>query len=256
MEEGRARLVHIARPYLDELAQAPILKLMIGKRLAEMCQLSSAEFASLQAVTAPVKVFETQVWGAEPEMQDWQNLHPSQQARPARREPFQRGGSAQRAGKGKNWWKAEEQRPRLKPAGQYDPVLRALELVLLRPSILLKQAPVELAWPNEGLPGVVRTVFAIVRQHPDWQATEILEQCRDLPNYHRLMQALNESRALFEKFDEDDLQVEVADSLLAATQNFSLGSTLSRKEELDFLNASRGLTEEESQEYLALLSRH
>ncbi|MGL6042235.1 MAG: DNA primase, partial [Deefgea sp.] len=52
MEEGRARLVHIARPYLEELKQAPILKLMIGKRLAEMCQLSSAEFASLQVVSA------------------------------------------------------------------------------------------------------------------------------------------------------------------------------------------------------------
>nr|WP_314899644.1 DNA primase [uncultured Deefgea sp.] len=253
MEEGRARLVHIARPYLDELTQAPILKLMIGKRLAEMCQLSSAEFASLQAVAPAPKVLEAPSdWGIEPEMADWQAPQQWQQAKSSRREPFSRGGGYKR-GKG---WKMEEPRPRLKPAGQYDPVSRALELVLFRPSLLLGQEPVELTWPVEGLHGLARAVFTIARQAPDLQGVELLARCRELPNYSRLSRFFSEQRALFEKFDEEDLQVEIANSLLAATQNFSLGSTLSRKEELDILSASRGLTDEESQEYLALLLRH
>ncbi|QZA78180.1 DNA primase [Deefgea tanakiae] len=255
MEEGRARLVHIARPYLDELTQAPILKLMIGKRLAEMCQLSSAEFASLQAVASAPKVLEAPSdWGVEPEMADWQVPQQWQQAKSTRREPFSRGGGYKR-GKGKGW-NMEEPRPRLKPAGQYDPVSRALELVLFRPSLLLGQEPVELTWPVEGLHGLARAVFTIARQAPDLQGVELLARCRELPNYSRLSRFFSEQRALFEKFDEEDLQVEIANSLLAATQNFSLGSTLSRKEELDILSASRGLTDEESQEYLALLLRH
>ncbi|MGL4994728.1 MAG: hypothetical protein ACRC6G_00980, partial [Deefgea sp.] len=253
MEEGRARLVHIARPYLDELTQAPILKLMIGKRLAEMCQLSSAEFASLQAVTAPPKV-QAESWMSEPEAQSWQGAPPWSQNKPARRDA-RAGGSFQRGWKGKGW-KAEEHRPRLRPAGQYDPVARALELVIFRPSILLGQEAVELAWPNQGLSGLARAVFTVARQFPDLQSTELLERCRELPVDHRLFQALSEPRALFEKFDEEELQIEIANSLSAATQKFSLGSTLSRKEELDFLNSSRGLTEGESQEYLALLMRH
>jgi DNA primase len=255
MEEGRARLVHIARPYLDELTQAPILKLMIGKRLAEMCQLSSAEFASLQAVAPAPKVLEIQSgWSAEPEMADWQAPQQWQQSKPARRsESFGRGGFQRGKGKG---WKMEEPRPRLKPAGRHDPVLRVLQLVLFRPSILIGQEPLEASWSTEGMAGVARSVLAIARQSSDLQGAELLERCRELPAYPRLVPILSESRALFEKFDEEELQVEIANSLLAATQNFSLGSTLSRKEELDILSASRGLTDEESQEYLALLLRH
>lgn len=254
MEEGRARLVHIARPYLDELTQAPILKLMIGKRLAEMCQLSSTEFASLQVVSAPQKVLEVQAeWGVGQDMQDWPSAQ-MQQARPVRREPFNRSGGYQR-GKGKGW-KTEEPRPRLKPAAQHDPVLRVLQLVLFRPSILIGQAALELAWSTEGFAGVARAVLTIARQSTDLQGAELLDRCREMAAYPRLIQLLSESRALFEKFDEEDLQVEIADSLSAATQILSRGSTLSRKEELDFLNASRGLTEDESQEYLALLMRH
>ena len=255
MEEGRARLVHIARPYLDELTQAPILKLMIGKRLAEMCQLSSAEFASLQAVAPSPKVLEVKSeWGVESEMSDWQAPQQWQQAKPARRESFSRPGGYQR-GKGKGW-KMEEPRPRLKPAGRHDPVLRVLQLVLFRPSILVGQASLELSWSTEGLAGVARAVLAIAREFPELQGVELLERCRELPAYPRLIPILSESRALFEKFDEEELQVEIANSLLAATQNMSLGSTLGRKEELDILSASRGLTDEESQEYLALLLRH
>jgi hypothetical protein len=134
--------------------------------------------------------------------------------------------------------------------------LRVLQLVLFRPSILVGQEFLELGWSTEGLAGLARTVLTMARQSADLQGPELLDRCRELSAYPRLIQLLSESRALFEKFDEEELQVEIANSLSAATQNFSLGSTLSRKEELDTLSASRGLTDEESQEYLALLLRH
>lgn len=255
MEEGRARLVHIARPYLDELAQAPILKLMIGKRLAEMCQLSSAEFASLQAIESTAKVVEAKVdWVSEPDSGDW-SVQKKQWSpnKSGRRTGFGRG--AYQGAKGKSW-QSEAPRPRLKPAGQHDPVLRVLQLVLFRPSILLGQSALELKWSDEGLAGVARSVLKIARASTDLQGSELLERCRQMPAYPRLVSILSESRALFEKFDEEELQVEIENSLLAATQNLSLGSTLSRKEELDILSEKRGLTDEESQEYLALLLRH
>ncbi|QKJ65671.1 DNA primase [Deefgea piscis] len=254
MEEGRARLVHIARPHLDQLIQAPILKLMLSKRLAEMCQLSTAEFASLTvAPSVDVPVFPEMsadtAFDSAPVYDAWQGQ--GQVKRPW--QPRSNGGF-KRGAKGKSW-RAEEDRPRLKPAAQHDPLLRVLQLVLFRPSILQGQDECELAWPNEGFSGLVRCVLMRARLDVELLGAELVERCQDLPGFARLAPILNESHHLFDKFDQDELLIEISNSLMAATQNFSLGSTLSRKEELDALSASRGLTDEESQEYLTLLLR-
>lgn len=47
-EEGRARLLHVVRPYLERMTHAPALQMLLKKRLAEICQLTFEEVGFLQ----------------------------------------------------------------------------------------------------------------------------------------------------------------------------------------------------------------
>lgn len=48
-EEGRARLLHVAQPYLARMVHAPALQMLLKKRLAEICQLTFEEVGILQS---------------------------------------------------------------------------------------------------------------------------------------------------------------------------------------------------------------
>ncbi len=53
VEEGRARLLHVAQPYIARMGHAPALQIMLKRRLSELCQITLDELESLGRVAVP-----------------------------------------------------------------------------------------------------------------------------------------------------------------------------------------------------------
>ncbi|WP_273432136.1 DNA primase [Chitinibacter tainanensis] len=267
MEEGRAKLLRLAQPYLEQLNLAPILKLMLSKRLAELCQLTMDEMSqvlsgvssSRQANEMPVAQYSGGVYaeaasGYAPAApfernRGWRSARAGRDGRDS--------GWTPRSGKGQ--WRngrfgdREQRPPSLPPRPKQDPLLRVLQLAVQRPELVAGSDALELAWGLEGQVGLVREVLQYIRNQADISSTALLEHWRGAPIYPRLQQVQRDSQGMFDKFAHDELQAEFCDSLHNAAQTQRRGSTLDRKAELEYRDAHGGLTDAERAEYLALL---
>lgn len=259
MEEGRAKLLRLTQPYLEQLSLAPILKLMLSKRLAELCQLTMDEMSQLLSGVSANKSsanysagqyeggasfeFSGGAGGAEPAY-----ARPKRQFQPKQWQP-------RASGQGKRWRNDEPQRVPLPPRPRQDPLLRVLQLVLFRPSLLHACEPLELQWGQQGFIGGVRAVLQYVRAQSDISAPALIEHWRGEPLYERLLQVQAESQGMFDRFEEAELHEELQETLQMATQTQDRSSTLDRKAQLEYRDANGGLTDSERAEYLALLLR-
>jgi DNA primase len=259
MEEGRAKLLRLTQPYLEQLSLAPILKLMLSKRLAELCQLTMDEMSLLLSGVSAGKVVGRNSVGqyeggvsfefagdADPAEAGY--ARPKQQFQAKQWQP--RGG-----GQGKRWRNDEPQRVPLPPRPRQDPLLRVLQLVLFRPSLLHVCEPLELEWGQQGFIGGVRAVLQYIRAQSDISAPALIEHWRGEPLYERLLQVQAESQGMFDRFEEAELHEELQETLQTATQTQDRSSTLDRKAQLEYRDANGGLTDSERAEYLALLLR-
>lgn len=259
MEEGRAKLLRLTQPYLEQLSLAPILKLMLSKRLAELCQLTMDEMSLLLSGVSANKPANN---GSAGQYEGGASFEftgdsagvevgysrPKRQYQPKQWQP--RNGQ-----QGKRWRNEEPQRVPLPPRPRQDPLLRVLQLVLFRPSLLQVCEPLELAWSQQGFIGGVRTVLQYVRSQPDISAPALLEHWRGEPLYQRLVQVQAESQGMFDRFEEAELHEELQETLQTAAQTQDRSSTLDRKAQLEYRDANGGLTDDEREEYLALLLR-
>ncbi|WP_228028080.1 hypothetical protein [Chitinibacter fontanus] len=259
MEEGRAKLLRLTQPYLEQLSLAPILKLMLSKRLAELCQLTMDEMSLLLSGVSAGKSssnysagqYES---GASFEFSGYAGGAEVAYARPKRQ--FQtKQWQPKSGGQGKRWRNDEPQRVPLPPRPRQDPLLRVLQLVLFRPALLQACEPLELGWGQQGFIGGVRMVLQYARAHPDVSAPALLEHWRDEPLYERLLQVQAESQGMFDRFEEAELHEELQETLQTAAQTQDRSSTLDRKAQLEYRDANGGLTDDEREEYLALLLR-
>ncbi|WP_373974942.1 DNA primase [Chitinibacter sp. SCUT-21] len=253
MEEGRAKLLRLTQPYLEQLTLAPILKLMLSKRLAELCQLTMDEMSLLlSGVSAsrkqehyPVEQYSGDVsasYAASADAVGAATFMPKKQWQPKR--PFS---------KGKRWRSDEPERVPLPPRPRQDPLLRVLQLILYRPALLQGCDELERDWPAQGFAGAVRAVLQYVRSQPDILPQALLEHWRGEPLYARLLQIQSESQGMFDRFEETELNEELQDTLQTAAQSQDRSSTLDRKAQLEYRDANGGLTDDEREEYLALL---
>ncbi|WP_348944386.1 DNA primase [Chitinibacter sp. FCG-7] len=262
MEEGRAKLLRITQPYLEQLTLAPILKLMLSKRLAELCQLTMEEMSLLLSGVSsaksggsyPIEQYSSDVPADFAMDHTAQHAGFQRQRRSFQQKPWQPKGSYS-GGQGKRWRNDEPQRVPLPPRPRQDPLLRVLQLILFRPALLAKCEPLENDWPQQGFAGLVRTVLQYVRSQPEVLPQVLLEHWRDEPLYARLLQVQAESQSMFDRFDEAELLAELQDTLQTAAQSQDRSSTLDRKAQLEYRDANGGLTDEEREEYLALLLR-
>jgi DNA primase len=259
MEEGRAKLLRMTQPYLEQLSLAPILKLMLSKRLAELCQLTMDEMSLLLSGVSTSKAANNYSpaqyeGGASFEFTGDAGAAEAGYARPKRQ--FQaKQWQPRNGGQGKRWRNDEPQRVPLPPRPRQDPLLRVLQLVLFRPSLLQVCEPLELEWGQQGFIGGARAVLQYVRVQPDISAPALLEHWRGEPLYERLLQVQAESQGMFDRFEEAELHEELQETLQTATQTQDRSSTLDRKAQLEYRDANGGLTDSERAEYLALLLR-
>ncbi|XMD25269.1 DNA primase [Chitinibacter sp. S2-10] len=263
MEEGRAKLLRLTQPYLEQLVLAPILKLMLSKRLAELCQLTMEEMNLLLSGVSSSKsrsdcpagkyLPDVSVADVAQEVMD-ANANTRRQAQFGQRKPWlpKRAFSG---GQGRGWRNDEPQRVPLPPRPQQDPLLRILQLILFKPGLLAACEAAEVDWPQQGFAGAVRLVLQYVRSNPDIKPQALLEHWRGDALYVRLQQVQADSQGMFDRFDDEELVAELQDTLKTAAQSQLRSSTLDRKAQLEYRASNGGLTDAECEEYLALLSR-
>ncbi|QLG88185.1 DNA primase [Chitinibacter bivalviorum] len=264
MEEGRAKLLRLTQPYLEQLTLAPILKLMLSKRLAELCQLTMEEMSLLLSGVSNSKQYKSSSaeqypndssadFAVERDYATGDFSPPKRQFQQKQWRPKRSGAFS--GGRSKRWNSDEPQRVPLPPRPRQDPLLRVLQLILYKPSLLQACAEVETNWSQQGFAGAVRSVLQYVRSQADILPQALLEHWRDEPLYARLVQVQAESQGMFDRFDDEELQAELQDTLQTAAQSQDRSSTLDRKSQLEYRDANGGLTDEEREEYLALLLR-
>jgi DNA primase len=262
MEDGRARLLRITQPDLEQLTLAPILKLMLSKRLAELCQLTMDELSQLMVgVSAPKQVGSYSAeqyagdvsadFGMESRPAEGEYARPKRQFQQKQWQPK----SSFSGGQGKRWNKDEPQRVPLPPRPQQNPLLRVLQLIVFKPALLQGCEVIEEQWPQQGFVGAVRSVLQYVRQSPDVTPNALLTHWQGEPLYARLLQIQSESQGIFDRFDDTELQEELQATLQTAAQSQERSSTLDRKTQLEYRANNGGLTDSENEEYLALLLR-
>jgi len=214
-EEGRAKLLHVAQPYLVRMSHAPALQMMLKKRLAEICQITADELDSLQA---PVRK--------------------SSEVRSERREVA-----------------SKPRRGVMQPKrARQDPVVRLLELVLFKPNLAAGIEPEWRDWPPGSGESAVAVLDA-ARENPGLEGMVLVEAWRETADFDRLMAWYGDACQTFEKFTEEELVEEFASTLAAARQGLVRPSELDRRAGLEYRAANGGLTEAEKAEYLGLIAR-
>ncbi len=215
-EEGRAKLLHVAQPYLGRMSHAPALQMMLKKRLAEICQITAGELDSLQAPPVRKKT----------------------EDRPARRE------------------KADgKPRGAMPPRrAQQNSLVRLLELALFRPSLVAGVEPEWRDWPV-GSGELAVAVLDAARENPGMEGLLLVEAWRESADFDRLMAWYRDAYQTFDKFTDEELVDEFASTLSAARQGLVRPSVLDRRAELEYRAANGGLTEAEKIEYLGLIAR-
>lgn len=239
-EEGRAKLLHIAQPYLQRMAHAPALQLMLKKRLGELCQLSMSEMASLGGQSA------------ERVEADW----PERQERYERAERPVRGGF--KRDEGRRAWRGDDKPVPLQPQKRrprQDVLQSLLQLVLFAPVLAAEGDPFWLSWPQDGFAGTVSAVLSRAREHPDMTGVALLESWREHEEFAVLSRAFQVACTLFGRFPVEELATEFAETCQAAGRTLERPVAVSRYSELEYRAANGGLTEAEKAEYLALIAR-
>lgn len=235
-EEGRARLLHVAQPYLARMTHAPALQMLLKKRLAEICQLSLEEMGILrqERVVSPARVDSG-----------------------VRREDFRRGVRQD----GVRWEKRRGGAdralfpPRLPAQARtvrQDFLRRLLEMVLHRPGLAVQGEPVWRDW-SAGRADVAIRLLDRARERPDSGGAALVEGWRDEAEYDRLLALLQRADNDFEKFSDEELAAEFASTLLRVGQDLVRPVVQDRRAELEYRAANGGLTEAEKAEYLALI---
>ncbi|MDR3410308.1 MAG: DNA primase [Formivibrio sp.] len=218
-EEGRAKLLHIAQPYLERMSHAPALQMMLKKRLAELCQITANELDSLRV--------------------------------PARKSTDARSSrTVERDG-------ANKLRPRGVVQGkrpQQSPQAQLLGLVLFKPDLVASVEPEWRNWPA-GAGELAVAVLDAARENPRLEGMVLVEAWRETVDFERLMAWYRDACQTFEKFTEEELVDQFSSTLAAARQSLARPSVTGRKTELDFRRANGGLTEAEKAEYLSLIAR-
>ncbi|BCL76032.1 hypothetical protein JHS3_17680 [Jeongeupia sp. HS-3] len=253
-EEGRARLIHLAKPYVMKV-RAPAYSVMLKKRLAELCRLEMSELDLIlggevvtQAASAPQQQ-DYPFGGERPHYED---------TRQGRGEEEGRWRSNGR-GKGRSGdWRDRRDRPLAplpRPKSQRDPLVRLLQLVLTEPALARKAEPVWLSWSREGRAALAIEVLQMAREHPQFdRGAPLLELWREEVSYTQLARAFTQGVAEFERMAPEEREIEFSAVLAMAAQALARPATLDRRAELEYRAANGGLTEVEKQEYLALLA--
>lgn len=242
-EEGRAKLLHIAQPYLQRMAHSPALQLLLKKRLGELCQLSMDEMAVLGAQAGGERVDSAEV----------RRLPRHESAVVDVRGGFGRD-------KGRKAWRgdggdkqaplpAQKRRPR------QDVLQSLLQLVLYSPKLAAEGDPFWLAWPQDGFAGLVSAVLSRARAQPDLSGVALLEFWRGHEDFAALSSAFQVACSLFARFPAEELVTEFAETSQAAERTLERPVAASRYSELEYRAANGGLTEAEKAEYLALIAR-
>ncbi|WP_051304930.1 DNA primase [Chitinilyticum litopenaei] len=272
-EEGRAKLWHVAKPYLQQLHEAPALRLLVQKRLGELCHFSAADMAQLQESAPPPS---RPMVAADAES-PYPHAHREdvgyeEMAAPAAWQPAgARGGRGKGQGLGA-WrgagrnggdWRERRAREEREAKGlsapppaqrtQQDPLLRLMQLVLCDPALLAGLDPVEARWPHEGRVALVLELLGLARSQPQQPGALLLEFWRDRPEFSYLQQCHADGLATFERFPREEREQELRDTCLLIERRIIQPRRQARRAELDERRANGGLTELEKQEYLQLL---
>lgn len=218
-EEGRARLLHVAQPYLQRMSHAPLLQMLIKKRLADLCDLTFEELESVQPV-APASSFDAV------------------------------GGKSVRGeSKKKPPLRAQKRKPSQKP------VQHLLGLVLFAPHLVSQSEDVSWrAWPS-GQTELLLAVLEAAKRAEAMNGVSFVEAWRDTGEYESLLSHYRDAVQKFEKFDVEELQEEFNSTLLAVQESLARPEALDRKAELEYRAANGGLTEAEKKEYLVLITK-
>ncbi len=235
-EEGRARLLHIAKPHLAQMTQAPALQMLIRKRLGELCQLTLEDMAALDAPARQQRAEEVDEV-------------------PRERAAFRRENGAGR----KSEWRGsrrEDDRPR-GALGRRNPppgvLQRLLRLTLHSPALLADCEPFWLGWAVEGVAGTVAEVLSAARDNPQLSGMVLLEMWRERPEFPMLSEALRSANEVLAGSPPELLQQEFTDTCVVAGRVLERPNVQERYAELVFRAANGGLTEDEKSEYLALV---
>ncbi|HSC80935.1 MAG TPA: DNA primase, partial [Chitinolyticbacter sp.] len=235
-EEGRARLIHLAKPLLSRV-KAPAYALMLKKRLGQLCRLELSELDQiLEGRTGEAPQQETrpvEQGGRETERGDW---------KPGDK-PWKRGG--------------RREQPRLAPAKvRQDPFERLLQLVMVEPALARAGEPAWLAWPAEGKAKLARAVLSAARDYGQFDSgMQLVELWRGEAEFEQLLALSAQSSGLFgnAQMDRADLAREFEQTLTVVGQSLALPTTLDRKAQLEYRAVHGGLTEAEKQEYQDLV---
>nr|WP_283150432.1 DNA primase [Silvimonas soli] len=281
-EEGRARLVHLAKPLMAKV-HAPAYALMVKKRLAELCRLELSELEPILGTTSTgntgrsfagpgasgygqggvdggnfdVADFHHQQANSYRDEGDFQPPPPRQFQRRNEnsggwKSDFKNGSTWKGKGRGK-WRNDADERPFLPPRVQPDMVQGLLQLLLFDPSLATHGEPVWLTWPTNG-DDLLLDILQSARQYGSrMNSAQLLELWRESESYNKLAGMARTGAARFERWSAEERQLEFVNSLTAAGQSLIRAATLNRKEELEFRQAHGGLSDVERQEYMALL---
>jgi len=237
-EEGRARLLHIAKPHLAEMTQAPALQMLIRKRLGELCQLTLDDMASLDAPAQKTRVEEVD-------------------EAPRERSAFRRENWSGRKGEWRGG-RREDERPRGAQGRRSPPpgvLQRLLRLALHSPELVADCEPFWLGWAVDGVAATVAEVLSAARDNPQLSGMVLLEMWRERPEFPMLSEALRSANEVLAGSPPELVLQEFADTCAAAGRVLARPNVQERYAELVFRAANGGLTEEEKSEYLALLAK-
>lgn len=251
-EEGRAKLLHVARPYLERMSHAPVLQMMLKKRLAELCRLTMDDMAAL----------EPQVRSAEPAGQGESSFRREGRERGEssfRREGRERGENWREGGE-RRWSERSERKGSQRGAvGKRSPptgiLQRLLRLALYSPSLVARSEPFWLDWAVDGLAATVAEVLSAARNNPEVSGLLLLESWRERPEFPLLSESFRVASELLAGSPQESLDQEFAETCIAAGRVVALPNAQERNRELAFRAANGGLTEEERAEYLGLIAR-
>ncbi|MBB5190818.1 DNA primase [Silvimonas terrae] len=266
-EEGRAKLVHLAKPLLAKV-HAPAYALMVKKRLAQLCQLELSELEPILSTGQGGSGNTAQDhhsyapppgYAPMPQEEGWQPVQDYEQDGGAMQQGqrrFQRrseGGWKGKRKSGGKWRNDEDERPFLPPRVQPDMVQGLLQLVLYEPVLATGVEPVWLTWPDNG-DDLLLDVLKSARQHgARMNSSQLLELWRESEYYTRLAALAARGAEKFDRWPPEERQSEFANSLVAAGQSLVRAATLNRKAELEHRQAHGGLSDAERQEYMTLL---
>ncbi|GGP27894.1 DNA primase [Silvimonas amylolytica] len=267
-EEGRAKLVHLAKPLLTRV-QAPAYALMVKKRLAQLCQLELSELEPILSTgqgNSGVQqqhdhYVSRQGYVPMPQDEGWQPVQAYEGAGDAPQygdggqQRFKRRGDGNWKGKrkGSKWRNDDDERPFLPPRVQPDMVQGLLQLVLYEPVLATGVEPVWLTWPDNG-DDLLLDVLKSARQHgARMNSSQLLELWRESEHYTRLAALAAKGTEKFDRWPPEERQSEFVNSLAAAGQSLVRAATLNRKAELEHRQAHGGLSDAERQEYMMLL---